>query len=331
VSSFLLRAFYYEEEGFLYYHRNEYTSCLLPPPCPSGNQDLNILSGYDIIRMSRPPSPQSSSELKIYNPWNPNNRDIPVEEIQRIVGYTPKRVDLYRQACVHKSFVAREEHKLEGQIVAPRPDDCMPLKNADNEHLEYVGDGILDAIVGDYLERRYPGQGEGFWTSLRSELVNNEHLGKLALKLKMAPWLIMSRHMEEVCNGRRNLRMLGSMLEAWIAAMYRDRCADDPKTAFWEVQQWVINVLETYVDYAELISNNTNYKDQLLRFYQATYHQPPRYKEVATEGPLHNRIFTMGVLLPDGTVLTTATARNKKDAEQEASRLALVQLGQIVV
>jgi ribonuclease-3 len=269
----------------------------------------------------------AATETKIYNPWNPSNRDIPVAEIARISHCQPKRVDLYRQACVHKSFVSREVH--DGQLIAPRPDDCMPLKTADNEHLEFVGDGILDAVVGDYLERRYPGEGEGFWTSLRSELVNNEHLGKLALKLGMAPWLIMSRHMEEVCAGRSNLRMLGSMLEAWIAAMFRDRVAEDERTAFWYIQQWVIGVLEAHVDFGELIATNTNYKDQLLRFFQATFHQPPRYKEVSSEGPLHNRIFTMGVLHPDGSVLTTATARNKKDAEQEASRLALVQLGQI--
>ena len=264
---------------------------------------------------------------KIYNPWNPNNRDIPMSEIIRIARYTPKRVDLYRQACVHKSFVSRDQH--DPQLIAPRPSDCMPLKTADNEHLEYVGDGILDAIVGEYLERRFPGEGEGFWTSLRSELVNNEHLGTLAMKLGMAPWLIMSRHMEEICGGRTNHRMLGSMLEAWIAAMYRDHAATNPQTAFWHVQQWMIAVLETYVDFGEIIATNTNYKDQLLRYYQATFHQPPRYKEVSSEGPLHNRIFTMGVLMPDGTVLTTATARNKKDAEQEASRLALVQLGAI--
>ena len=270
----------------------------------------------------------AASEIKIYNPWNPSNRDIPISEIARIAKTQPKRVELYRQACVHKSFVAREQH--EGQLIAPRPDDCMPLKTADNEHLEFVGDGILDAIVGDYLERRSPGEGEGFWTSLRSELVNNEHLGELAIKMGMSPWLIMSRHMEEVCGGRTNRRMLGSMLEAWIAAMYRDRASTEPQMAFWYVQQWLIGVLETYVDFGELIANNTNYKDQLLRHFQATFHQPPRYKEVATEGPLHNRIFTMGVLLPDGSVLTTATARNKKDAEQEASRLALVQLGAMV-
>ncbi|NDB86766.1 MAG: hypothetical protein EB127_29345, partial [Alphaproteobacteria bacterium] len=191
-------------------------------------------------------------DAKIYNPWNPHNRDIPTAEITRIAGYTPKRLELFRQACVHKSFVKAKQDSA--QIVAPRPADCMDLKDADNEHIEFVGDGFLDAIVGDYLEHRYPGEGEGFWTSLRSDLVNNEHLGSLAIKLGMAPWLIMSRHMEDICNGRQNNRMLGSMLEAWVAAMYRDRASDDPKTAFWYVQQWVINILETYVDFGGLIA-----------------------------------------------------------------------------
>ena len=245
-----------------------------------------------------------------------------MSEISRIAQYSPKRVDLFRQACVHKSFVARDQH--EGQLIAPKPDDCMALKAADNEHLEYVGDGFLDAIVGDYLERRYPGEGEGFWTSLRSELVNNEHLGELAIKLGMAPWLIMSRHMEEVCGGRVNRRMLGSMLEAWIAAMYRDRAGTDPKTAFWHVQQWVIDMMETYVDFGELIATNTNYKDQLLRWFQAAYHQPPRYKVIKEEGPSHDRVFTMGVLDVDGKVVASSAARNKKEAEQEASRKALL-------
>ena len=279
--------------------------------------------------LKRPLYNQVYMEPKIYNPWNPNNKEIPVAEIVRIANYQPKRLELFRQACVHKSFVKSSKNQDSTQIVAPRPADCMPLKDADNEHLEYVGDGILDAIVGDYLERRYPGEGEGFWTSLRSELVNNEHLGTLAIKLGMTPWLIMSRHMEDICNGRTNHRMLGSMLEAWIAATFRDRSVDDPKTAFWHVQKWVIDILETHVDFGSIIATNTNYKDQLLRYFQSTYHQPPRYKEVSTEGPLHNRIFTMGVLYPDGSVCCTATAKNKKDAEQEASRLALIQFGQL--
>jgi ribonuclease III len=270
-------------------------------------------------------STPTTTEPKVFNPWNPNNRDIPTEEIVRIAGYTPKRMDLFRQACVHKSFVKNTTNNA--NKVAPQPVDCIALKEADNEHLEFVGDGILDAIVGDYLERRFPGEGEGFWTSLRSELVNNEHLGKLALKLGFAPWLILSRHMDDMCGGRKNLRLLGSMLEAWIAAMWRDRMFSDPTTAFWNVQQWVIKMIEDNVDFGAILIQNKNYKDQLLRYYQATFHQPAFYKEVSSEGPIHNRIFTMGVLLPDGSILTTATAKNKQEAEQEASRLALIQLG----
>ena len=266
----------------------------------------------------------STPVVELYNPWNPKNKEITVEEIVRINGYRPKRIELFAQACVHKSFVARQEYVTE---IVPKPSECIDLKSLDNEHLEFIGDGILDAIIGDYLERRFPGEGEGFWTSLRSELVNNDHLGDLASKLGLAPWLIMSRHMEEVCDGRKNKRMLGSMLEAWIAAIWRDRLSDDPISAFWHVQQWVIKMIEQYVDFGTILTNNKNYKDQLLRYYQATFHQHVRYKEVAIEGPVHYRTFTMGVLLPDGSVLTTATARNKQKAEQEASKLALVQLG----
>jgi dsRNA-specific ribonuclease len=76
-----------------------------------------------------------------------------------------------------------------------------------------------------------------------------------------------------------------------------------------------------------LISEDNNFKDQLLKYYQATYHTPPKYKEVDIVGPLHDRTFTMGVLSPEGGIVATATARNKKVAEQEASRQALIKLG----
>jgi ribonuclease-3 len=119
------------------------------------------------------------------------------------------------------------------------------------------------------------------------------------------------------------------MLEAWIGALYRDLVQIDRGKAFSRAFDWIVCLFETHVDFAQLISQNTNYKDQLLKYYQATYHQPPRYKEVAVEGPLHNRTFTMGVLAPDGSVVEVAIARNKKVAEQEASRKALVKLGVI--
>ena len=89
------------------------------------------------------------------------------------------------------------------------------------------------------------------------------------------------------------------------------------------IKHFVITVLEKHIYFVELITKNTNYKDQLLRWFQAEYHQPPKYKVVREEGPSHDRVFTMGVLSPDGNVIATAVARNKKEAEQNASRQAL--------
>ena len=282
---------------------------------------------------------EQHGDVKLYNPWNPINKDIPDSEIKRIlttygVKDAPRSYELFRQAFVHRSYVDRPEgpsvqNAGEKVVVVPRPDGVMPLKMADNEELEHHGDGILQAVTAEYLCLRYPGEGEGFWTSLRSNLVNNKMLGHLAMKIGMDKWLIVSRHVEDLCNGRHNLRILGSLLEAWIGSLYRDLVEEDRGKAFARAFDWIVCLFETHVDFAKLISQNTNYKDQLLKHYQATYHQPPRYKEVAVEGPLHNRIFTMGVLSPEGAVVEKATARNKKVAEQEASRRALVKFGVI--
>jgi ribonuclease-3 len=272
-------------------------------------------------------------EQKIYNPWNPVNKRIPdavILSLLRAYGVNdrPKNWELFRQACVHTSYMERDPALNEEPLnIAPKPDDCMPLCKVDNEQIEFVGESLLGCVIALYLHERYPDQDEGFLTRLRTRLVNNKQLGELALKINMQPWIILSRHVEEVCNGRRNLRILGSMLEAWVGAMYLDVAEKDPGYAFQRVRGWLINLFETQVDFASLISEDNNFKDQLLKYYQATYHTPPKYKEVLVEGPLHDRTFTMGVLSPDGAVVATATARNKKVAEQEASRLALGILG----
>lgn len=277
-----------------------------------------------------------AEEPKIYNPWNLANRRIPDAEILRIlrtygIHEKPRRWELFRQACVHSSYVDRPDPPAlntgEVVVIAPRPEECMPLCSADNEQIEFVGDSLLGCIIALYLHERYPDQDEGFLTRLRTRLVNNKQLGELALKIGFQKWIILSRHVEEVCNGRRNLRILGSMLEAWVGAMYLDISETAPGSAFTRVKTWLIQLFETQVDFAMLISEDNNFKDQLLKYYQATYHTPPRYKEVHIEGPLHDRTFTMGVLAPDGSVVETATARNKKVAEQEASRRALIKLG----
>ena len=271
------------------------------------------------------------TEEKIYNPWNPANRSISDGEILRFlrmfgVKESPQRWELFRQACVHSSYVENNRENKEAQTVAPRPDDCLPLCSADNEQIEFVGDSLLGCVIALYLHERYPDQDEGFMTRLRTRLVNNKQLGEIAIKIGFEKCIILSRHVEDVCNGRRNLRILGSMLEAWIGAMYLDISEKDPGMAFVRVKTWIVNLFESKVDFVSLISEDNNFKDQLLQYYQAAYHTPPKYKEVSSEGPLHDRTFTMGVLAPDGSIVATATARNKKVAEQEASRRALRKL-----
>jgi len=281
-------------------------------------------------------------ETKVFNPWNPRNQIIDDATIRAIlvkynVKEAPPLPNLFRQACVHKSYVDRTEQwaQEEGQdqVLAERPPNCLPLQEADNEECEFAGDSILGCVIALYLYERYAGKGEGFLTRLRTRIVNNKMLGTLAKKMGFEPWIIVSRHVEEVCaGGRSNLRLLGSMFEAWVHALYKNfEYQQSPGAGFTVVQKFLVSVIQKHVNFVELITDDNNFKDQLLRFFQSKFHQPPRYKEVEVVGPPHDRTFTMGVIDPNNEtkVVAKATARNKKVAEQEASRLALVALGQI--
>jgi ribonuclease III len=276
---------------------------------------------------------EDGAQQKLFNPWNPTNIVIQEADIRSILekyGWkgTLRSVLPFQQACVHKSYVDRSDQWAqtgEKWVVAERPSTCLPLREADNEELEFIGDGFVGNTIGLYLARRYKGEGEGFFTRIRTRIVNNNMLGRLAIKIGLAPFLIISRHVENVCDGRKNLGILGSMFEAWLGALFEHD--DDGKGGGdIAVRNFLIRVIEQHIDFVDLISDDTNYKDQLLRWFQAQYHQPPKYKEVEVVGPPHDRVFTMGVLDPNGSIVATATARNKQVAEQEASRVALAKL-----
>jgi ribonuclease-3 len=269
------------------------------------------------------------SDAKVFNPWNTRNIDITTQDVESIMrrygspDFKLRDIKWFAQACVHKSYVDRPEVWAEqpAMVMTEKPEGCLALKQKDNEELEFAGDSVLSAIVGKYLKMRYPGQGEGFLTSLRTQIVNNNMLGELAKKMGFSPFLVLSRHVEEVCDGRNNLRILGSMLEAWIDAIMEHE--GNEGVAYDMARRFFVTIMEKHINFSKLIAEDTNFKDQLLRYFQATFHQPPKYKEVKVEGPPHDRVFTMGVLDPNGKVVATSTARNKKVAEQDASRLAL--------
>jgi ribonuclease-3 len=271
----------------------------------------------------------SQTLQKICNPWNHKNILISAKDVSSLlqkygIKKVFKSIKLFQQACVHTSYKNKSEEwaKQEDQmILVEKPPNCLNLQEDDNEELEHVGDGLLSGIVADYLKQRYGGQGEGFLTSLRTAIVNNDSLGILTNKIGLPKFLIISRHQEEVCNGRSNLRLLGSLFEAWLGALYY---SEGGKGAGFEITQtFVVNVIEKHIDFVELITKNTNYKDQILRYFQAEFHVPPQYKVIHEEGPTHDRTFTIGVLDVEGKVIAKSIAKNKKIAEQEASMLAL--------
>jgi len=130
-------------------------------------------------------STQQQLESKVFNPWNILNKDIPQDAIERILRYYGWRgkltqPGLFEQACTHKSYVSRPElwaeqaaETNEPMEITPRPEGCMDLKKEDNEEMEFVGDSILGNIVALYVFDRYPGEGEGFMTKLKTRIVNN--------------------------------------------------------------------------------------------------------------------------------------------------------------
>ena len=274
-------------------------------------------------------------EQKIFNPWNPKNRELtPSDAIPILKKYGWKgriyNFSLFQQACCHKSYIDHPDaystsveggDSSEAVIIAERPTNCLPLQKADNEELEFLGDRVIGLIVSAYISKRYPGQGEGFQTRILSRVVNNKQLGQIAKKIGLSNWIILSRHMEELCKGRSNLRILGSMFEAWIGALYLQE--SEVGRGLQGCNDFIVQILDRHVDFVQIITEDTNYKDQLLRLFQSLYHSPPRYREVLVDGPIHDRTFTMGVVDPHEKIIATATARNKKVAEQEASRLAL--------
>ena len=112
-----------------------------------------------------------NSVEKVFNPWNPKNREVTPSDILPILrryGWRGRfnNFNLFAQACCHKSYVDRpelwQEQAENGEeiIIAPRPDDCIPLRTSDNEELEYLGDRVLGLVIASYVTKRYPGQGE---------------------------------------------------------------------------------------------------------------------------------------------------------------------------
>lgn len=153
------------------------------------------------------------------------------------LGFTPRRVDLYRVAFTHKSMSQNAGH---GHLV-------------NNERLEYLGDAVLSTIVAEFLYRKYPYQGEGFLTEMRSKMVSRNTLNMLSRKLGLLDLVHYDRSQQGVFKS-----MGGNTFESLVGAIYLERGYDFTRRV---IEQRIINL---HMDIDELEHTGWNYKGKLI-------------------------------------------------------------------
>jgi len=288
---------------------------------------------------------EEKNDKKIYPVYNENNFYINKEIIQSILrkGNIHKEIsniDLWQKAFIHKSYCKHNDFKknekffgsIDGINIADYK-NIIPLQEDTNEVLEWLGDGVLQSVVAIYLYKRFKSQREGFLTKIRSKLVKTESLAKLALFLNFDKYLIFSKHVEVICSGRKNSRILEDSFEAFIGAMMQDFGAHNEEEGFKICNSFIINIIEQKIDITELIINDDNYKDQLMRYYQKNFNGKfPIYEQktivqTINENGILNKKFHMFVRDTDNAIIGEGIARSKKEAEQKAAKSALMHFG----
>ena len=254
-----------------------------------------------------------TEEGLIFNPFNQNNIEITLNDVQSILKsyglpIEVYNLNLYKRAFIHRSYTKRPivENEKNNITIVEQPEDCLPLKTKSNERLEFLGDGILEAITKYYLYKRFPKENEGFMTEKKIALVKNEAIGKHIYEMKLNKWLIISKHAEEK-KTRTNLKKLGCLFEAFLGALFLDKNKidlNDDKNFFQDLflvgpgfqmaQIFIENVFEKHVDWIELLNNDDNYKNLFQVKVQKEFKKTPDYIEIDYDSETG---YSMGVFI----------------------------------
>jgi ribonuclease-3 len=224
-----------------------------------------------------------------------------LQGLQKKIGYRFKSLDLLNQGLRHKSFVHEN----------------VDAQGKDNERLEFLGDAVLDLVIGHLIMDRYPDYPEGSLSRLRAAVVNETRLAQIARDLSLGEYLLLGKG-EQMTRGREKSSILSSTLEALLATIYLD---GGYKKAFKAITQLFSSTLEV----AEKESFYQDYKTKLQELSQDTLKATPRYVLAKEYGPDHDKIFGVQVQI-QGKVAGVGAGRSKKEAEQRAARRTLEKL-----
>ncbi|MFC1925478.1 ribonuclease III [Chloroflexota bacterium] len=221
---------------------------------------------------------------------------------QNQLGISFEDLTLLQQALVHRSYLNEN------------PDFSLES----NERLEFLGDALLGFVVAEDLYRRFAGMDEGEMTKLRSALVRQDSLARLASSLKVGDYLYLGQG-EEKGGGRRRPRNLACALEALIAAIFIDQ-------GFASAKDFVLKLFGPR--FKQMMEEGlADYKSSLQELAQARKQGRPLYHLVNTEGPDHDRRFTVEVWI-GVEVLGRGYGKSKQLAEKEAAKEALDKLSE---
>ncbi len=213
-------------------------------------------------------------------------------QLEKRLNYTFKNKQLIIEALTHKS-------------------DKKPYNN---ERLEFLGDAVLDLIVGEYLFSKFPNSNEGILSKIRASLVNESGFTLLARAIDLGQYIYLSSA-EENNNGRNKPSLLSNAFEAIIGAIYLEAGLSAAKKIS-------ITLLEESHPKIDLDSLSKDYKTALQEITQATHGVTPLYEMLGSSGPDHKKEFEIAVILDEKTI-ATAKGKSKKEAQQKAAQIAL--------
>ena len=222
--------------------------------------------------------------------------------LQAKLGFAWRDENLFRLALTHGSFNYEQR----------RPEI------EDNQRLEFLGDAVLELVVSTYLYQTFPHYTEGELTRLRAALVCEPSLAKVARELGLGNCLLMGRG-EEYSGGRERPSILADAVEALLGAVYLDQGLEQAGRLILSYLVPVLNdVLEGRF--------TRDYKTDLQEILQQHASDPVTYVIIKEKGPDHEKIFTAAAIY-QGKEIGRGVGHSKKEAEQQAARLALANLG----
>jgi ribonuclease-3 len=267
-----------------------------------------------------------SDNDQITLPYNTDNILLKPEDVTLMfkkfkINIVPIDIKIFREALTHVSYTKNEYINTDPSILINNVPNSLNLFDKSNERLEFLGDTVIKCIFSGYLFQRFDTEDEGFLTKLKTKIEDKDSLARYAKRLGIDQYLIISKHIEEN-NGRNSNKLLEDAFEAFLGALYLD-------LGFETCSRFLTIILETEIDYAGILYQDTNYKNQLLIFYHKNKWSNPIYVEIKSEGPINKRTFTMGVKNFNNEIIAEASDISKKKAEQKCALLALLKYNQI--